>query len=374
MFGIKMLGITRKGPIGLDFGSDHLKMVQADFVKGNPVIRSAIVMPYPTNKKDLYESPADLKKMIREARSKGGFHGNRAVVTMPPEKLQFVSLEYKCMPSKDPDEAVIEAIKERFGDQIKSSVIDFLHIRPEHKEQIDRTALAAVAQKSSVVSFLELIRKSGLDVDRLEIGPVAINRLMGAINPNERDQINLVINFGLYKSYATVLWGRRLLLDRELSFGCETGAKVLSEALEISKQEAKELLARHGIKVASKVVAGMDYDEVSIEETVADILKPVLQNFANEIKRLMLYVASRTRGRTVNESYMFGSVLDWPGVDRILSDMTGITFKTTQPFYGFATSKHAAKIVDVTELRGIAVATGLALLGLENKKGASDDA
>ncbi len=120
-----MLGITRKGPIGLDFGSDHLKMVQADFVKGSPVIRSAIILPYPTNKKELFESPTDLKKMVRKARSIGGFQGARTVVTMPPEKLQFVSLEYKCMPSKDPDEAVIEAIRERFGDQIKSSVIDF---------------------------------------------------------------------------------------------------------------------------------------------------------------------------------------------------------------------------------------------------------
>ncbi len=197
---------------------------------------------------------------------------------------------------------------------------------------------------------------------------------MGAINPNEHDKINLVINFGLYKSYATVLWGRRLLLDRELSFGCATGATVLSEALEVSKQEATELLARHGIKVANKVIVGSDYEEVSIAETVADILKPVLQDFAHEIKRLMLYVASRTRGRTVNESYMFGNVLEWSGVDRILSEMTGITFKTTQPFYGFATSKQAAKIKDVSELRGIAVATGLALLGLENNQRASGDA
>ncbi len=45
---------------------------------------------------------------------------------MPPEKVQFVSLEYKCKSGQPPDEAVIEAIKERFGDVLKSSVIDRL--------------------------------------------------------------------------------------------------------------------------------------------------------------------------------------------------------------------------------------------------------
>lgn len=362
-----MLGITSTGPIGLDLGSDHLKMVQADFVKGVPVIRSAVILPYPTNKKDLFESPDDLKKLIKEARAQGAFQGSRTVVTMPPEKVQFVSLEFKCKPSEEPDVAVIEAIKERFGDQIKNSVIDFLQIRPEHKDQIDRTALAAVADKKAVVSFLDFLRAGGLTVDRLEIGPVAMNRLISAMNPNERDKITLVINFGLYKSYATVLWGRRLLLDRELSFGCETGIQALSEALEVSENEASELLIRHGTQASNKIIAG-NYAEPSIKETVSEILKPSLQELSNEIKRLMLYIASRTRGRPVHESYIFGSVAGWPGIDQTLSDMTGMSLKTTKPFYGLATSKQAAKIEDLSELRGIAVATGLSLLGFEGKK------
>ena len=369
-----MLGITRTGPIGLDFGSDNLKMVQADFVKGSPVIRSAINLSYPMEKADLFESSADLKKLISEARTQGAFQGSRTVVSMPPEKIQFVSLEYKCASGTEPDVAVIEAIKERFGDQIRNSVIDFLHIRPEHKDQLDRTALVAIAEKNSVVSFLEYLRKAGLTVDRLEIGPVAINRLISAMNPSERDKIILAINFGLQKSYATVLWGRRLLLDRELSFGLDTGVQQLSQALEVSEQEASQLLTRHGVQATSKVIAGMDYEEPSIEETITDILKPSLQQLANEIKRLMLYVASRTRGRSVYEAYVLGSISGWPGVDRVLSEMIGIPLKKTQPFYGLATCKQAAKIEDPSSLRGIAVATGLALSGFDIKEGNKSDA
>ncbi len=369
-----MLGTTRTGPIGLDFGTDNLKMVQADFVKGSPVIRSAVTLPYPTDKADLFEASADLKKLISVARKQGAFQGSRVVVSMPPEKVQFISLEYKCASGLDPDAAVIEAIKERFGDQLKNSVIDFLHIRPEHKDQPDRTALVALAEKESIVSFLEFLRKAGLKVDRLEIGPVAINRLISAMNPNENDKIVLAINFGLQKSYATVLWGRRLLLDRELSFGLETGVQQLTEALEVSAEEANQLLTRHGIQTTSHVIAGVDYEEPSIEETITDILKPSLQQLANEIKRLMLYVASRTRGRSVYEAYVLGSISGWPGIDSVLSEMTGMPLKKTQPFYGLATSRQAAMIENPSSLRGIAVATGLALSGFDQQRSKKTDA
>ena len=369
-----MLGMTRTGPIGLDFGTDNLKIVQADFVKGSPVIRSAVTLSYPTEKSDLFESPADLKKLISEARKQGVFQGSHSVVSMPPEKVQFVSLEYKCASGQEPDVAVVEAIKERFGDQLRNSVIDFLHIRPEHRDQPDRTALVALAEKKTVVSFLEFLHKAGLIVDRLEIGPVAINRLVSAMNPAERDKIVLAINFGLQKSYATVLWGRRLLLDRELSFGLDTGVQQLSMALEVSEQEASQLLSRHGIQAASKVMANLDYAEPSVEEAITDILQPSLQQLSNEIKRLMLYVASRTRGRSVYEAYILGSISGWPGIDMVLSEMTGMPLKKTEPFYGLATSKQAAKIENPSSLRGIAVATGLSLSGFEDKRGNKTDA
>lgn len=110
-------------------------------------------------------------------------------------------------------------------------------------------------------------------------------------------------------------------------------------------------------------MAGADHMEPDIEETITDILKPSLLSLSSEIKRLMLYIASRTRGRSVYGAYLFGSIAGWPGIDSILTEMTGMSLKVTRPFYGFATSHQAAKIDDLTALRGIAVATGLSLTG-----------
>lgn len=361
-----MLGMRRTGPIGLDFGTEKLKLVQADFTKDGPCIRSAVSLSYPTGKEQFFSSTADLKAVLKEARQQGNFKGSRATVSMPPDKVQFVSLEYKYRSGQDEDEAVIEAIRERFGDRIGSSVIDYLQIRPDHKEQADRTALVAVADRNNVVAFLEFLRKGGLIVDRLEIGPVAINRLISAMHPTENDKICLVINFGLHKSYATVLWGRRLLLDRALSFGSQTGIEQIAEALEINHDEAGELLQRHGVQIVHKLAVGMDFSEPGIEETITDIMKPSLLKLASEIKRLMLYVASRTRGRNVHQAYLFGSVADWPGIETMLSDMTGLPLRVSRPFYGLKTSHQATRIEDLSTLRGSAVATGLALLGSEH--------
>ncbi len=358
-----MLGMHRTGPIGLDFGTEELKIVQADFSRQGAKIRSAVSLAYPVKKADFYASPAALKQLLKTAREQGSFKGNRAVVAIPPDKVQFVSLEYKYSAGDDPDETVIEAIKERFGDSLGSSVIDYLHIRPEHKEQADRTALVAVANEAVVIEFLEFLSKAGLDVERLEIGPVAINRLISAMNPSQNDKVILAVNFGLERSYATVLWGRRLLLDRALSFGVNTGIQQVAEAMEISFQEAGELLFRHGVQTNSVELVGDDYRAPSIEESLTDILKPSLLEFSAEIKRLMLYVASRTRGRSVHGAYIFGGLASWPGIDQLLAEMTGLPLVTTRPFYGLMTSSQVAKLSDPAALRGIAVATGLALNG-----------
>ncbi len=360
-----MLGTLRTGPIGLDFGTEALKIVQADFTKSGPCVRSAVSIDYPIAKDELYASSAELKKLLREARKQGAFKGRRAVVAMPPEKVQFISLEYKHTPGQDVDEVVIGAIKERFGDSINKSVIDYLHIRPEHKDQVDRTALVAVAEQKSVIEFLDYLSKAGLNVVRLEIGPVAINRLISAMHPTQNDKVVLAINFGIDRSYATVLWGRRLLLDRSLSFGLNSALKQVSDALEVSQDEAENLLERHGVQVVNNILAGDDLFEPGITASLTDILKPSLLEFSSEIKRLMLYVASRTRGRNVYQAYIFGSVAAWPSFDKLLAEMTGLPVKTTRPFYGLNTSHQAEEVNEQSGHLGIAVATGLSLSGSE---------
>lgn len=361
-----MLGMLRTGPIGLDFGTESIKIVQTDFTKEGPRVRSAVSLPYPTNKDAFYASSGELKKVIRKAREDGSFKGRRAVVAMPPNKIQFISLEYKYTPGEDVDRAVIEAIKERFGDSINNSVIDYLHIRPEHKEQVDRTALVAVAEQKSVIEFLNYLNKAGLNVDRLEIGPVAINRLISAMHPAQNDKVILAINFGLERSYATVLWGRRLLLDRSLSFGLNGAVQQVADALDVSGDDARSLLERHGVEATKNIISGDDMFEAGISDSLTDILKPALLDFSAELKRLMLYVASRTRGRNVHQAYIFGSAAAWPGIDKLLTETTGLPIETTRPFYGLSSSHQAESIDDYSNLRGIAVATGLSLSGSDS--------
>lgn len=357
-----MLALHRVGPIGIDFGSETIKLVQADFSKNGPRIRAAMSQPYSASRDQFLLNTSAVKNMIKASRE-AGFRGERAVVAIPSDRVQFVSLEYKYRNGQDEEEAVVSAIQERFGERLGQSVVDYLQIRPDHKEQHDRTALVALAERDQVISLLEVLRKSGLDVGRLEIGPTAINRLIAAMHPEQTENVSMVINFGVERSYATVLWGRRLLLDRSLNFGSRACIQQLSDALQIDASHAHELLETHGVQVMRQQVAGSDIQIPGVDETITDILKPSFLQLTTELKRLMLYIASRTRGRNVQTAYLFGSLASWPGIESILSDMIGIPLRRIRPFYGLPTTHHAAKTHDHDALRGIAVATGLALLG-----------
>ncbi len=358
-----MIGLHRVGPIGIDFGSEKLKLVQADFAKSGLRIRSAMTLPYPSTRAAFLENSNNLKQLLKTARSEGGFRGDRAVVSIPSDLVQFVSLEYKYRSGQNEEDAVVHAIKERFGERLGHSVVDYLQIRPDHKEQADRTALVAVAERNDVITLLEFLRKANMNVDRLEIGPTAINRLIAAMHPEQTESVSVVINFGVERSYATVLWGRRLLLDRSINFGSRGCIQQVADALQVSTEEAQMLLERHGVQVMRKMAMGSDVTIPGIEETITDILKPSFLQLTSEIKRLMLYIASRTRGRTVQTAYLFGSIAGWPGLESILTEMIGIPLRRMRPFYGLPVTHHAARMDEFESLRGIAVATGLALLG-----------
>ena len=75
----------------------------------------------------------------------------------------------------------------------------------------------AVSRRDDVIAYLDAMRASGLTVDALEIGPVAIRRLANAL-PASNTQMVLIVNTGFEASYLTMLSGRRLLMDQAIEF------------------------------------------------------------------------------------------------------------------------------------------------------------
>lgn len=364
-------GFKKPGYIGFDLGLEKLNMVQVDFSSIKPVIVSASSDYHNSNIEELLTQPKKLQTLVKSVFKQTGFKGREIVATVPNKLLKLLFINYTCKSQDDETKALIKALQNRIDDNIADYVIDFLPINPHRSEQINRMALVAMVKQDEIENYLELLDSCKLKVAALEISPIAIKRLISAISNKNDSKKVLVINFSAQNSYLTVLWNKEVLLDRKLEFGMENILNAITRALDITPQTALDILHKYGVAEQRHdlTVSPTDLYEIEkdgndddISQLLIDIVKPGLMTLANEIKNVLVYVASETRGGTVEQIYLMGSLARIADIDQLLDHMISIPVKTINPFYCLPYHDTASPD-DIGPVAGIAVATGLALRG-----------
>lgn len=347
------------GPIGIDFGLESVHLVQFESVNGaSPTLRARASVPIDLSREALLDDPARLRAVLRKALSSDAFKGRNAVVALPVGLFRTMSINYLSSPEKDDGAAVLRVMKDRLDGDLADYVIDYLPVNSRSKNN-ERLALVAVSERAPVVELLEALRKAGLSVDALEIGPVAIGRLVSALAAETDSGNALIINAGRDASYLTLISGDDLLFDQQIRFGENALVSQLADTLDMSEELARDLMVRSGIQPSQDAVAST-IDEAGLADTIAEILKPQFLTLVDEIKRVCLYAAAETRGGAVSRVYLLGSLAHWPGADELLGSLADMRVEKIQdPLKTFrADEAHSGDAALAPEL---AVATGLAL-------------
>lgn len=366
---MKRPGFNKPGYIGFDLGTEKLNMVQVDFSSAKPIIISASSDYHNSRYEELLAQPERLQTLVKAVFKKTAFKGREVVATVPGNLLKLLFINFTCKAHEDEADALLNALQNRIHDKLTGYVIDYLPVNPHLSEQINRMALVAMAKKDEVENYLDLLDSCGLKVAALEIGPVAIKRLISAISSDNDSEKVLIINFGTQKSYLTVLWNQELLLDRELEFGMDNILSAIARAFDVSPKTALEVLHQYGVSDPNNEITESasvfyddenDNDDDSIRQVLIDILKSSLITLSNEIRDVLVHVASETRGGAVEQIYIMGSLARVTHIDNLIDGLVAIPVKTINPFYGLP-YEQTAHPEDIGPVAGIAVATGLSL-------------
>jgi type IV pilus assembly protein PilM len=355
------------GAIGFELAFERLHMLQMERCGSNYLrIRAATSVPY-LDRESLVNAPGEFKAFIQQALMSKPFQGRRIVTCLPADRLKLLSFTYRANPSQNEGAAVMKGVEERLGREWRDIVVDYIPIRKGDYERGERAALVAVARRESVIEYLEMLRAAGLTVAALEIGPLAIKRLLSTIGNGKTYDLVLAINFGRTKSYLTAVSGKRLLLDRELDFGEKQMVEKLQQDLELNANAATSLLYQHGFaRRRPRVIQGQALaDSSEIIEALNEILRPAFRTLAEEINKVSLYLASETHGDTPKRLYLLGSIARWSGADELLSQLLPMPVEVLNPFSTFLARSDAAVLGDLDPIAGMALATGLALRGMD---------
>ena len=347
-------------PIGADFAGESLNLLQIAAAPDGPLVRAAVSLPYPVPRAALLADTRTLKSFVKTALASAPFAGTDAVAALAPADVRILPLTVLVPHGQTEQQAVARAVREQLGAQAAESVVDYYQVRSADAGGNERQVLAAVARRADVLAYLECLRSAGFAPSALDIGPTAIARLLAAMHQQDYDESVLLINFGLHKSFLTVIWGRRLMLDREIDFGEKQLVDKLARALNLTAEIALALLREHGTGARGAVVQGGVQQDIG--RTIGEILHPEFAALAEELLRTQVYVASRTRGSAVSRVYLNGSAARYAHIPQRVAAMINLPVEVLDPFQAFGAMDGFTPHAGVTH--GIALAAGLALRGV----------
>ena len=328
-----------------------------------PEVRGRVSMSYDVSRREVLASPHQFRSLIKRALEADRFYGRKAIVAIPSGMFRTVSINYQSAAGRDNEaRAILKIMQDRLDGDLADFVLDYMPVKSRSKND-ERLALVAISERQPIVDFLELTRKARLDVQALEIGPVAISRLVGALSAESGSGNVLVINSGRRASYLTLISGSDVLFDQEVEFGENSLIRQAADTLDMSEDMARDLVLRTGVASGGPQEATtVAIEDAGLVNTVSEILKPQFLKLVEEIKRVCLYAAAETRGGSVAQVYLLGSIARWPGSDGLLSALTDFNVaKIPDPLALFPQGNAAGSGSTAPE---IVVATGAALRGM----------
>ncbi len=343
------------GPIGIDVGSNGLRLVQFKQSGDDVELSASALVPFPDEAK---RSAKQARALIKQTFRKHGFVGRDVVTCLQPEDVKIMMISYLHKAGKNDEELIVQRIAERVDDDIQNYVIDFMMVRPQVKDEQERSVLVAMAQHEKVINYLEYLREAGLAVKVLEIESTAIHRLVSVKHGCDHEANLITVSMGYARTYITVLSGRRLIYERDINFGEQQLIELLCKELDLDEHEARTMLVSYKENLATDI--GRDEQDISITNALYSVLKPQFMMLMEDINRALVYAASETRGMPVEHIYLTNLVATWRGIENFIDSLIDVPVSVLLPFEGFSNKEAFQSDIDP---RG-AVATGMALHGL----------
>ncbi len=345
------------GPIGIDLALERMHLVQLCRDANDGIaVKTHTSVAYPISRGDIFDSETALTPLLRAALRSVPFSGRNAVVALPAGAFRTMSVTYRVSPGQSEAKILANLMADRLDGDLSDYVIDYIPVRTRDS---DRMALVAASPRETVIRFLNAIRRAGLDVDALEIGPLSIRRLVSALPGMAADDNVVVVNTGVSTTFVTVLAGRRLLSDQDFRFGEDALLGRLSKSLDMSVEAARGLVMRTGLEPLSRRdQVSLALNESGVFNTLLEIIKPELMRLVTEIERAVLFTSSETHGGKVSRIYLVGALTRWRGVATALNNILGLEVANlSAPLSSFNDSDNSSS-------PEMAVAAGLALRGL----------
>ena len=266
---VKNMFGTKTSPIGIDFGSDSLKMAQAVQSGGEWKLQAAASADVPANVR--HDQAARLNffcDSVKDLLIQGNFEGKSVVLALPAASMFIQHLR---MPQMD-EESLRKALPWEARGKLP---IDPHHALLRHSiagdvfqdQEAKVEVILMAAGRELVNQFLATAARAKLDVIGMHVEPKAIVDCFCHIyrRKTEAEVTSMYVDIGASGSRAFIARGTQLLFARAIAVGGDAFTRTIAGQLSMNMDEAKLLR----LKLANSQMAAGE-----VQQQHQDVVEP----------------------------------------------------------------------------------------------------
>ena len=304
--------------IGLDIGSNLIKLVQLKRVRGRVSLYRCAAAPMPkgTMQGGVISDPEALAGALARLRLAQPWHWNRVILAPAPRHLILRRLSLPPFTSREMGRAIRWEAEKLLPMPLDQAVYDYARI--EKRALRETTAcdyLVAALPRAVVDSYTAVVSRAGFYPEAIEPAPFALQRsLLFGVAPPEEPGAVLVINLGAAGTDLLIAARGRYRFYRYLNFG--TSHLSLAAAPGLAGEAAPKS------------------DEASSNPALTgDSLQKAAAALARQINRSLEYYAYETDYPEVNcrAAFLCGGGAAIPGLEELLGRELGLATRRLNP-------------------------------------------
>lgn len=240
--------------VGVDIGSERLKLVELTRSRSGPLLSAAVLAPTPSSavSGDGEVDPEVLGPELRRLLDGHGFQARRAWLAMPAAAVVLRSLAFPALEEQELREVIRWETERYVPGSPDEFVVDFCPLPSEpaaavtaggaDEEPATTRVLFVAARRQAVGRRLDALRRSGLTGWRVDVD------LLAALRPVRFRGAEVIADVGATSTRLVLLMEGAPALVRVVPVGMRRLVLGVSERLGVPADEAERLIRHHGVK------------------------------------------------------------------------------------------------------------------------------
>jgi type IV pilus assembly protein PilM len=242
---IQSLFAPMPSPIGIDFGTDCLRMAQVHFDgKEHRLVGAASKDVPPPIRRDAAGRSQFFIETVREMLGTGRFRGRAAVLALPAASVHIEHLRIAPMAEAEMTKALAWEARGRMPVDPANALMRHIVAGEVYQDSdLRNEVIVFAAAREFVHRLLADAEKARLDVIGMNVEPMALVDCFGHVWRRKSDatMANCFLDMGHSASRAVIARGNRVMFARTISLGGDQLTGAVAEAMGIGAEQARSL-------------------------------------------------------------------------------------------------------------------------------------